>query len=48
MMAFEGEVAAGNEVNLGIGHIALEGIGTSGNERRVVLAPDGKQRRRSI
>ena len=36
-------MAAGNEVNLGIGYIALERIGTSGDERRVVLTPYGKQ-----
>ena len=43
MMALEGEVAAGDKVNLGIGHITLEGIGSSGDERRVVLSPDGQQ-----
>ena len=38
MMAFEGEVSAGNEVYLGIGHVALEGFGTFRDERRVVLS----------
>ena len=38
-MAFEGEVTAGDEVDLDIGHIALEGIGSGRDERRVVLAP---------
>ena len=32
MMAFEGEVSAGNEVYLGIGHVALEGFGTFRDE----------------
>ena len=39
VMAFEGEVTAGDEVDLDIGHIALEGIGSGRDERRVVLAP---------
>ena len=42
-MAFEGEVSAGNEVYLGIGHVALEGFGTFRDERRVVLSPDSQQ-----
>ncbi len=32
MMALKGEVAAGNEMYLGIWKIALEGIGSSWNE----------------
>ena len=44
MMAFEGELAAGNKVYLGIWKIALECLGTGRDERRVVLTPDSEQR----
>ena len=42
-MAFKGEVATGNKVYLGIWKIALEGLGTFWDERRVVLSPDSQQ-----
>ena len=45
MMAFEGEVTAGDEVDFCIGQVTFESIGSSGDERRVVLTPDGQQRR---
>ena len=45
MMAFEGKVSAGDEMDFGIGQVALEGFGSSGDERRIVLAPDSQQRR---
>ena len=32
VVAFEGEMSAGNEVYLSIGQVALEGIGSSWNE----------------
>ena len=44
MMAFEGKVSAGDEMDFGIGQVALEGIGSSRDERRIVLAPDSQQR----
>ena len=37
MMAFEGKMTTGDKVNIGIGHIALEGIGSGRDERRVIL-----------
>ena len=43
MMAFEGEMSAGYEMDFGIGHIALEGIGSGRDERRVILTPYGQQ-----
>ena len=43
MMAFEGKMTTGDKVNIGIGHIALEGIGSGRDERRVVLTPNGLQ-----
>ena len=38
MMAFEGEVSAGDEMDFGIGQVALEGFGSSRDERRIVLS----------
>jgi hypothetical protein len=43
MMAFEGKMTTGDKVNTGIGHIALEGIGSGRDERRVILTPYGQQ-----
>ena len=43
-MTFEGKVTAGNEVYLSIGQVAFEGIGSSWNERWIVLSPYGQQR----
>ena len=45
MVAFEGKVSAGDEVDFGVGQVALECLGTGGDERRVVLAPHGHERR---
>ena len=45
MMALQGEMTTGNEVYLSIGQVALEGIGSGRDERRIVLTPDGQQRR---
>ena len=43
VMAFEGEMSAGYEMDFGIGQVALEGFGTFRDERRVVLSPDSQQ-----
>ena len=43
VVAFEGEMSAGNEVYLSIGQVVLEGFGTGWNERRVILSPDSQQ-----
>ena len=43
MMAFEGKMTTGDKVNIGIGHIALEGIGSGRDEQRVILTPYGQQ-----
>ena len=45
MMAFKGEVTAGYEMDFSIGNVALEGLGSSRDERRIVLTPYGQQRR---
>ena len=45
VMALKGEMAAGYEMYFGIRQIALESCGTCRDERRVVLTPDGQQRR---
>ena len=44
-MAFKGEMSTGYEMNLGIRQIALEGFGTSRDERWIVLTPYSKQMR---
>ena len=36
-------MTTGDKVNIGIGHIALEGIGSGRDERRVILTPYGQQ-----
>ena len=43
VVAFESKVSAGNEMDFGIGQVALEGFGTFRDERRVVLSPDSQQ-----
>ena len=43
VMAFKCEMAAGYEMDFGIGQVALEGFGTFRDERRVVLSPDSQQ-----
>lgn len=42
-MTFESKVSAWNKVSFSVRLIALEGIGTSRNERWIVLAPYGQQ-----
>ena len=37
MMAFEGKMTTGDKVNIGIGHIALEGIGSGSKESMKIL-----------
>ncbi|RYE28191.1 MAG: DMT family transporter [Hyphomicrobiales bacterium] len=39
------EVAAVDEANVSLRHVALEGFGARGNEERIVLAPDRLHRR---
>lgn len=43
MVAFEGEVAAGHEVDFGVGQVAAESLGSGRDERRIVLTPNGEQ-----
>ena len=43
MVAFKCEVSAGYEMDFGIGQVALEGVGSGRDERRVVLSPDSQQ-----
>ena len=42
MMAFEGKVTAGDEMDFGVGQVTLEGFSSGGNERGIVLAPDSQ------
>jgi len=45
VMALQSKMAAGHEMYLCIGQVALEGIGSGRDERRIVLSPYSKQGR---
>ncbi len=45
VVALQSKMAAGHEMYLSIGQVALEGIGSGRDERRIVLSPYSKQRR---
>ena len=45
VVALQSKMAAGHEMYLCIGHIALEGFGSSRYERRIILSPNCQQGR---
>ena len=45
VVTFESKVSAGNEMDFGIGQVALEGIGSGRDERRIVLSSNCQQGR---
>ena len=48
VVALQSKMAAGHEMYLSIGQVALEGIGSGRDERRIVLSPYSKQGRLMI
>jgi hypothetical protein len=41
----QGKVTGVEQINFGVGQVALEGLGTSGDERGIVSAPEHESRR---
>jgi hypothetical protein len=44
-VGFQGEVTAVDKPDVGVGEVALEGLGPGGQEERIVLAPHREQPR---